>query len=40
MKRELLRDRVSVRGTVFKGILDIKEILEDIGFFLLAHRSE
>ena len=29
-----------MRGTVFKGILDIKEILEDIGCFLLAHRSE
>jgi hypothetical protein len=40
LKREHLRDRPSVRGRVFKGISDTKEILEEIGCFLLAHRSE
>ena len=39
LKRENLRDRLSVRGREFKGISDRKEILEEIVLFLLAHRS-
>ena len=34
-----LRDCLSVRGRVFKGISDTQQILVEIGCFLLVHRS-
>jgi hypothetical protein len=40
LKRENLRDLLSVREREFKGISDRKEILEEVVLFLLAHRSE
>ena len=36
---ESLRDCLSVRGRVFKGISDTQQILVEIGCFLLVHHS-